>query len=267
MLELRELCEKIGLDEKAKAKVCETEIPKTEYEECKQLYKENAEAFYHMILQKENAKEKFLVYYCRFACDTYQKYKENRLEDALFYETFKDITIWCNHCFKEHGIYGIAVYDWFWRFFELKLFRFGRLEYEIMDAEYDVKLRKFIKRSEESCIAIHIPQDGALKWEECEKSLHTAYTWFGTEIDYICHSWLLFPGLREVLPENSNIIKFQKHFQILKVDYNEREAEWRIFGPVLRVIRDYPEETSLQRTAKAYLLEGKSLGVGLGKLI
>jgi len=68
--------------------------------------------------------------------------------------------------------------------------------------------------------------------------------------------------LDEVLSEQSNIREFRKHFKVLRTDYNEREAEWRIYGKVLKNIVDYPEETGLQKRAKEYLLSGKCLGNG-----
>ena len=48
----------------------------------------------------------------------------------------------------------------------------------------------------------------------------------------------------------------------MQIDFNEREAEWRIFGKVLKNISEYPEKTQLQRSAKEYLLSGKCLGNG-----
>ena len=42
----------------------------------------------------------------------------------------------------------------------------------------------------------------------------------------------------------------------------EREAEWRVFGKVLKNVVEYPEDTSLQKRVKEYLLSGKSLGNG-----
>ena len=53
---------------------------------------------------------------------------------------------------------------------------------------------------------------------------------WGKEMPYLCHSWLLYPGLKDILPEKSNIIMFQNQFQIVETDWDEREAEWRIWG-------------------------------------
>ena len=59
-------------------------------------------------------------------------------------------------------------------------------------------------------------------------------------------------------------MKFQKRFRIRKVTYPYRQAEERIFGEVLTDKEKYPEETSLQKRAKKYVLAGKDLGIGYG---
>lgn len=115
-------------------------------------------------------------------------------------------------------------------------------------------------------INIHIPQGEKLDREACQKSLEWARHTYGTKYPYVCHSWLLYPGLQNVLRETSNILRFQQRFKIIEVDYKEREAEWRVFGTVKNVITEYPEGTSLQRGVKEYLLEGNILGNGWGIL-
>ena len=80
----------------------------------------------------------------------------------------------------------------------------------------------------------------------------------------MCDSWLLSPALEELLPKTSNIIRFQKLFRIVKVHYTFPQAEQRIFGEVLEDKSGYPENTSLQKKAKAYILEGKEPGIGVG---
>lgn len=67
----------------------------------------------------------------------------------------------------------------------------------------------------------------------------SAYTRFGREIPYLCHSWLLYPGLTELLKPDSNIIRFQELFSLLQTDTEGTEAEWRIFGKVLPEPREY----------------------------
>ena len=78
-----------------------------------------------------------------------------------------------------------------------------------------------------------------------------------------CHSWLLCPKLKEILPETSRIIRFQDLFTVYGED-DERQAEERVFGAPLDDPRLYSEHTSLQRAMKRALLEGKTFGMGMG---
>ena len=65
-------------------------------------------------------------------------------------------------------------------------------------------------------------------------------------------------------PYHMKFHRFQKLFRIVKVHYTFPQAEQRIFGEVLEDKSGYPENTSLQKKAKAYILEGKEPGIGVG---
>ena len=73
-------------------------------------------------------------------------------------------------------------------------------------------------------------------------------------------------ALRELLPEGSNILRFQRRFDILRVDENSPAAlEWIFPDPKVKP-EDFPEDTRLRRAAKRYLLSGGRIGWTLGKL-
>lgn len=232
-----------------------------------ELYKKDHNEFFEEVLKKKESTLWFLWLYSNMACEVYEKYKNEGISEQIFWDTFQDIRFWCENTEKEFGILGLAVYEWFYRHIDMVLFRFGRLQFEKMEMEHSV-----ISEDEtmgKTCIAkgmqvinIHIAQGEPLTWEACEKSIEIAKEFWGDDKPYICHSWLLYPGLDEVLSEKSNIREFRKHFKVLQVDYKEREAEWRVFGKVLKNVVEYPEETSLQKRVKEYLLNGKCLGNG-----
>ena len=65
------------------------------------------------------------------------------------------------------------------------------------------------------------------------------------------------------MAENSNIVKFMDMFEIcynIKVDV---QAVERIFGKRRFFVKSYPENTDLQKRAKAYMLSGNKLGIGV----
>lgn len=84
-------------------------------------------------------------------------------------------------------------------------------------------------------------------------------------VKIVCHSWLLSPNLRFVLPEDSKIIKFQKLFTILRVDEDNEFMLWIFKNPNL-TIDQLPENTLLQKNLKAYLKRGGTLGSAYGEL-
>ena len=86
-----------------------------------------------------------------------------------------------------------------------------------------------------------------------------------------CESWLLSPALADLLPENSNIRRFQRAFALVSHDPEPNDVlEW-----VFRLTEsqqettaweDLPEETGLQRSMKAFLLSGGRVGTAKGRL-
>lgn len=267
-MELIELCKEIGIPKDAAEILSLLEKEDDNYAAMHALFRKDREVFYKKISEQEEPEELLLYYYSRFACEVYEEYRKRGLEDRIFFDTFRDISIWCETYYRDTGKYGLGYYvkDWFWRGLEMKLFRLGRLEYEEMESGEEIAEENVHIRKGERVINIHIPAGEPLERDQCLESIEEAYRRFGKERQYICHSWLLFSGLKEILPEESNILRFQELFDIVKVDYKEREAEWRIFGKGFFCVADYAEKTSLQRRAKQYLLSGGSLGNGLGIL-
>lgn len=257
-----EFWEKIGLPKRLIEKTLQLNVTEKEYNRLYRIYQEDHESFFLEVLKKENCAMWFLWIYSHMACEVHSCYIEQNIPEEFFWDTFQDIAFWCDNYEKEYGQTGLGEYGWFTRHIDMTLFRLGRLQFEVMEMEYGVG--EGLERIEKGTpiINIHIPQGEPLIWQECEKSLKIAREWWGTDRLYVCHSWLLYPQLDEVLSEQSNIREFRKHFKVLRTDYNEREAEWRIYGKVLKNIVDYPEETGLQKRVKEYLLRGKCLGNG-----
>ena len=256
-MKVTEFWDGINLGTGHREAVSEMNFEAAECERLYEVYKENHNQFFEEVLKKEKKELWFLWLYSHMACEVYDKYKEKGISEVIFWDTFQDIRFWCENTEREFGVMGLAVYEWFYRHMDMVLFRLGRLQFEVMTLEETVSMEKGTR-----VINIHIPQGEPLTWEACEKSLEMAKMFLGEDKPYICHSWLLYPGLDAVLSEKSNIREFRKHFKVLQVDYKEREAEWRVFGKVLKNVVEYPEETSLQKRVKGYLLSGKSLGNG-----
>lgn len=239
-------------------------MKENQYLQNKMLYKTNRQEFYEKVKLHKDYRLQFLYYFCRMGAEAYEDYKEREIGDEIFNDTFYDLTLWCENCFQEYGEYGINEYDWFFRHFDLQIFRLGRLEFEKTGSPWEIHGVDWKIKKDDPIICVHIPQGEKLILKAVEHSLKKGKNFWGEDLPYLCHSWLLYPKLKEVLSEKSNILQFQKYFQIVDVDFEEKEAEWRIFGRLEKNPKKYPESTTLQKNAKSYLQSGKKLGNGLG---
>lgn len=265
---IEELMERIALPEEARQVVRKENMAEAEYTEEKQLFYKD----FPVLLEnwkKEIGKEKYtraLVLYLRLACEVYPKYREKGIGDEIFDKTFYDITIWCEECYRKRQVYGLEELWWLAQSVKMNLFRLGRLQFEPVVLENDVKMdREGLSISAGTKVLnVHIPAGEPLDYEACLDSFRLAEAFFGKNQIYMCDSWLLSPHLKEVLSEKSNILKFQNLFTVIKVYHAYPQAEQRIFQNVIENKQKYPEDTALRRRAKAYILSGKDLGIGIG---
>ena len=112
---------------------------------------------------------------------------------------------------------------------KMTLFRLGRLQFEKTESlwEFEYKGRKTAVG--DPVISIHIPEGQPLDPEACKESLDMGREILGWR-DSVCMPFLgPFPGLKELLDEKSNILRFQQMFEIQSVDFQFREGEERIF--------------------------------------
>lgn len=265
--QLREFCEEIGLREEAIEMMLGLPITEVRYKQVREaFYSQEGEKseFYKLVNQQKQWMEQFLYYYCRFAQEAKERYRRQGISEEIYRDTFKDITLWCEKCYDRFQRYGIYQYDWLWRHVEGKLYRLGRLQFEQMNSEWEVKEKEWEIAVGDDIISVHIPEGEPLSEAACVASFVRAKAFFQGEQPYLCHSWLLDPALKAVIKEKSNILKFQKFFYVVRVDYENKEAEERIFGSVCRCMKKYRAETRLQKSAKQFLLAGNKLGNGLG---
>ena len=66
------------------------------------------------------------------------------------------------------------------------------------------------------------------------------------------------------MKSSSNILQFQSLFEIVDSLPIDVQAIERIFGKRRLFKRNYPENTSLQKSAKAFMLDGGRMGIGIG---
>jgi len=197
---------------------------------------------------------KILTVYLHCLLYTYERYKEKGISEKIFIDTVKFIPRFMESHKQTNGVYAFTWAWWFPRQIAMREFRIGEFEYELTKEQGIPK------------IYLHIPSDAKLKQGDINEvrpfveKFYPAYR----EADILCESWLLVPELRKLLPENSNIIRFQKQFSITKV-----EEDSPAFLDWIYCSRDIPyeclpEKTTLQIQVKKHLLAGGKIGWAYG---
>lgn len=201
---------------------------------------------------------KMLACQLRCACGRYATYQHLGIPDDIYFATMSCYTRFVTECLYYKGSYQFDRGWWTWRQLSLSAFRIGRLEFE---------------RRHPGEIAVHIPSGSPLPPEQVEEALTQAAAFFAkyfpeyTQAEFTCRSWLLSQELKKLLPASSNILHFMNRFTIREVDEDNQDyISWLFQRPVGVSIEDLPENTSLQRKVKEYLLAGGKIGTASGVL-
>lgn len=192
------------------------------------------------------------------------QYQSLGIPESIFRDNLTDITLWTEDYWAKHGTPGFAEWEWVAKTFLLRVFRIGRLQFEPSVLEKDA----LAYPAGTPVLEVHIPAGEPLDVSAVEESMKKAPVFFKNHFRsqfplFRCHSWLLSPQLKKLLPERSRILQFQNLFTVCGED-SERQAEERVFGYLSDDPTLYPEETSLQRSLKQALLDGQTVGMGMG---
>ena len=193
------------------------------------------------------------------------KFRSLGYPEFVWLDTMSDMPIWLRHEQRNNNVIGLGEVARWWTalLYNGKIIRRGRLECntsfiykgdDVLEPAHHLLLARGDK-----VINLHIPEDGAMSMDLCSKSLksmaeffaecHPEYNWKG----FICQSWLLDRQLCSMLPDSSNIVKFQKLGVHYPVDI-PADTLFRIFGN--QDISQIPNPTLLQRKAADFLRNG-----------
>lgn len=241
------------------------QVSEEQYLAFKQQFLSDQTAFYEAIKQQSGYRQFLLYFFVRLAVDAYEEYKLREIADSVYWDTFSDIAIWCRTCERNFGESGINEYGWLKEHVQLRLFKLGRLQFQPIALDSSIAAEDRVLPEGQLVLNVHIPEGEPLDEQRVEQSFEQARAFFrGIPPIFVCRSWLLDPKLTHILKPESNIIAFQKQFHIYECDDSIRQAEERIFNQLQDDASLYSEQTSLQRSAKAYLLAGHKLGCGSG---
>ncbi len=205
-----------------------------------------------------------------YMCDAVSRqYKEKGIGEDVLLDTLADLPRWTDIWSNLKNELYFGELSWLKRHMSLKLFKIGRLQFCMAKSEHDF-CEKGISKGD-NVIEIHIPQDGVLDIDECVRSIEMAKEFFAkyfAEFKYeyfTCHSWLLDRSLEEFLSESSNILKFQKLFEIISDDKSDS-----ILGYIFRWKADRNDiknmvcSSSLAENVKKRILAGGDFYESLG---
>ena len=212
------------------------------------------------ILGNDEDNIKILACMLKASASAYDIYKTKGISDEIYFDTMKCYTRFINETYKMTGRLYFDRYWWTARQAGCHLFRIGELEYEIK------------RLDDRIVIGIHIPSDADFSPATVDKSLASAKSFFTehypelADTEYRCHSWLLDSQLKDMLSDNSNIISFQKRFEIFDEGESDTEfIEW-LFNTKSTDYATLSENTSLQRNMKKHLLSNGVIRNPYGRL-
>ena len=212
----------------------------------------------------------------------YAEYKAIGATDGIILDTFRDVSLRANLYYKQHGKIGISKEDviWFRHIMNVHIFKIGALQYQTFNMIYldeetigepymvFAQEQKRTLPNGSPVINCHIQKGADIRVDLVDKSIAQAKTFFKNcfpSIEYkafLCYSWLLYPPMLQMLPENSNIKQFAKYFSIIGVCNDCEQAKENLFDYGKRNPPFKP--TTLQRMAKEHK---ELLGYGCGVIM
>ena len=262
--DLIEFSQKIGLSLDAVDEINGVGIGKEEVLKEYQLLCENESKFFEKNGSAEHAPLRYLALYCEFALLAWDFYEKRGIPCEIYYNTFADIALWEQEFYRRTGRHGIAEVEWLSKHVRLKLFRLQELQFEpiIAPGVLPEELKTL------PVLNIHIPKGAGIDLKAVDCACQEALRFWNYEkAVFFCHSWLLSPALKKLLPPETRIVQFGAKFHLLELDEECRQAEERIFGKVLDNPADYSAQTSLQKKAQKYLISGEKIPSAYGYFV
>jgi hypothetical protein len=126
-------------------------------------------------------------------------------------------------------------------------------------------------RRGDACVGVHIPESGPMTPEGCDEAFHQAATFFPRYFPApgqsrrlaTCWSWLLDDQLADWLPRESNIMRFQRRFELVPGWQPSNSALQFVFRRPLPVegvtgafLDSLPVRTTLERAVVTHLRAG-----------
>jgi hypothetical protein len=131
----------------------------------------------------------------------------------------------------------------------------------------------FLPRSEwelalqagDTILELHIPRSDPFTLEVCRDSFRQAFAFFKEQAPgnpfkaACCHTWFFTPQLQQILPPESNIVRFQREFYLYPVRGTASFLWNFVFGEKYPSLASAPRDTSLRRAVLDWLESGQEI--------
>ena len=197
-------------------------------------------------------------------------YDKQGIDPSIFHNSMHDLKYKLDECKTVKGIVGSFVAWWFPRFFNLERVALGRLQFEVDSFGHYYERNGHILTPDSKAINVHIPRTLThLTSESCDEAFKMAKEYFKGEVGepcpFICHSWMLYSGNKDILPEDTNVYKFMSRFDLFDHgDDPNLEDLWRIFDTDEKDPNKLPTDSRMRKAYVDHLKNGGQIGWGHG---
>ncbi|WP_285121691.1 MULTISPECIES: acyltransferase domain-containing protein [Lactococcus] len=187
----------------------------------------------------------------------------------IYIDTMKCFTRFLEETRKIISSYKFNRGFWTWRYTSGLIYRIQELEFEMVTPPHKDKAARLAGKK---YISVHIPSDANLSHEIISKNyLEAKYflkKYFASydQTPFASSTWLLSPKLKDWLKEESNLRLFADDYDVVNTNHDSDEGVPWVFNSISADILNYPEETSLQKVAKKWMVAGGHIGSALGIL-
>ncbi len=201
--------------------------------------------------------------------DVRRYHAERGIPDDISWATLADVGEKVARHRAVHGIGGLHAPDWFSAHFRGVLYALGRLQFNLGSVDDSVP---HLERGT-TVLGTHIPEaPGPLSPVACDESFERAALFFEDHFGIACtvttcDSWLLDHALAQYLPEDSNIVRFQRRYH-LSPKWHEGNADviQFVFKRKNTHIDELPQRTTLERAIVSHIRAGLSWKIRSGYL-
>ena len=220
-----------------------------------------------------------LVIWCCLTPEVMAKYREEDVPEEIIRATLGEVSRLALLYERKNGKTGLSREQAIWlrHVWYVSLYQIGSLQFQPFSMVYldeegcgDAYMEFTPEQKERlpqgtPVLNVHIPEGAELSEKKLDDSFSKAKAFFSRWKPgaFVCYSWLLYPEMDPLLPEDSNIRRFAKRFQIIGQvsDPYGSDAVRRIYGRRYSRKAEYPTGTSLQKNAIGHF---SKLGMACG---